>query len=68
MKEQDQSLYPLEKCELIHTVGSIMDPLTKFSNFVLLVQLKTSKNNIDSIKCQLVTKIFEPNLPLCENY
>ena len=46
-------------------MGSITDPLTKFSNIVLFVQLKTSKNNIDSIKCQQVTKIFEPNLPLC---
>jgi ABC-type spermidine/putrescine transport system permease subunit I len=25
----------------------------------------TSRNNIDGIKCQLVTEIFEPNLPLC---
>ena len=37
----------------------------KFSNFVLFVQLKTSRNNIDSIKYQLITEIFEPNLPLC---
>ena len=37
----------------------------KFYNFVLFVKLKTSRNNIDSIKCQLVIETFEPNLPLC---
>ena len=49
-------------------MGSITDPLTKFSNFVLFVQLKTSKNNIASIKCQLVTKIFNLTCHCAQNY
>ena len=37
----------------------------KFSNYVLFGQLNTNRNNIDSIKCQMVSEILEPNFPLC---